>query len=178
MEALKHTEWTFGVIFFWFALFQINIAFNPIWILVIGLGSQISDFSELTLIKLNVDNQLARKITHDYLYVVFIWLVFPFYSYPELNLFATALAVHYLVDLFSGLEPIYIGGLIFGEKTAILYVTNEHRIAIGKRIEEWGSNYFKPQTEEPTPELAWFWVMQIGGSVFCGLGLLTYLFLI
>ena len=85
MEALKHTEWTFGLIFFWFALFQINISFNPIWILVIGLGSQISDFAELMLIKLNLNNQLARKITHDYLYVVFIWLIFPFYYFPEFN---------------------------------------------------------------------------------------------
>ena len=78
----------------------------------------------------------------------------------------------------STLYRFYIAGFLFGEKTAILYVTKDHRIAIGKRIEEWGSNYFKPQTEEPTPELAWFWIMQIGGSIFCSLGLLTYLLLL
>ncbi len=178
MEALKHTEWTLGVIFFWFALFHIDLASNPIWIFIIIIGSQISDFLELLLVKLYMTDQLARKLTHDYIFVLIIWLVFPFNEHLELNLFATALAVHYLVDLFSGLEPIYIAGFLFGEKTAVLYVTKDHRIAIGKRIEEWGSNYFEPQTEEPTPELAWFWIMQIGGSIFCSLGLLTYLLLL
>jgi hypothetical protein len=177
MEALKHTEWVFGVIFFWFALFKISIELNPIWIVVIITGSQISDFLELFLKKVNIPEKTARKVTHDYAIVLLFWLIFPFYSFPEINLFATSLAVHYLIDLFSGLEPIYIFGFIFGEKTAILYVTKAHRITIGERIEEWGSDYFVTQTEEPTAELAWFWVMQISGSVFCGLGILTYLFL-
>ena len=177
MEALKHTEWVFGVIFFWFALFQISLELKPIWIVVIIAGSQISDFLELFLKKIGMTTNMARKLTHDYAIVLLLWLFFPFYNYPEINLFATSLAIHYVIDLFSGLEPIYILGFIFGERTAILYVTESHRKAIGKRIEEWGSDYFAPKTEEPTAELAWFWVMQISGSVFCGLGILTYLFL-
>ena len=178
MEALKHTEWTFGIIFFWFALVQIDLASNPTWILVIIVGSQISDFAELLLIRFNISELKARKLTHDYIYVFFIWIFFPLKDYVLLNLFAVALSIHYLVDLFSGLEPIYIASVIFGDRAAILYVTKDHRNTIGRRIEKWGSNYFEPKTEEPTPELAWFWVMQIGGSVFCGLGLLTYLLLV
>ncbi|MHA1237361.1 MAG: hypothetical protein ACTSQ9_06870 [Candidatus Hodarchaeales archaeon] len=177
MEALKHTEWVFGVIFFWFAFSKISLELNPIWIIVIITGSQISDFLELFLVKINISRTSARKLTHDYAIVIIIWMIFPFYSFPEIHLFTTALAVHYLIDLFSGLEPIYIFGFLFGERTAILYVTKAHRITIGKRIEEWGSDYFVAQTEEPTAELAWFWIMQISGSVFCGLGILTYLFL-
>ena len=177
MEALKHTEWVFGVIFFWFALFQISLEFNPLWIVVIIAGSQISDFLELFFKNIGLSTKTARKLTHDYAIVLLIWIIFPFYIFPEINLFATALAIHYVVDLFSGLEPIYIFGFLFGERTAILYVTESHRKAIGKRIEAWGSDYFVAKTEEPTAELAWFWVMQISGSVFCGLGILTYLFL-
>jgi hypothetical protein len=175
VEALKHTEWVFGVIFFWFAFFQIQLDTNPVWAIFIILGSQISDFLELFFVKIGLKRLDARKLTHDYVIVIIIWLLFPYHKFPELNLFATALAIHYFVDLFSGLEPIYVAGFLFGERTAILYVTQSHRIAIGKRIEEWGSNYFTAQTEEPTPELAWFWIMQISGSVFCGLGLFTYL---
>ncbi len=175
MEALKHTEWVFGVIFFWFAFFDINFTSNPTWIIFIILGSQISDFLELFLVKLNISEIMARRVTHDYLFVLFIWVVFPVRIYPEINMFSVALAVHYIVDLFSGLEPIYLGGLLFGERVAFIYVTKDHRNSIGKRIEAWGSNYFVAQTEKPTSELAWFWVMQISGSVFCGLGMLTYL---
>ena len=177
MEALKHTEWVFGVIFFWFALFQVELSANPTWIFYIILGSQISDFFELLLVRLKVSEKVARRASHDYLFVLIIWLVFPINSFPEINMFAVALAVHYIIDLFSGLEPIYLGGLLFGERTAFIYVTQTHRISIGKKIETWGSDYFVAQTENPTPELAWFWVMQLAGSMFCGLGILTYLWL-
>ena len=102
--------------------------------------------------------------------------IFPFQIHPELNLLTTGIAIHYVIDLFSGLEPIYIGGLLFGERTAAIYVTEEHRVSIGKRIEKWGSNYLITETEEPTPELAWFWVMQLSGTIFCGLGMIVYLF--
>ncbi len=177
MEALKHTEWVFGVIFFWFAFFDVELTANPTWIFFIILGSQISDFLELFLVRLKISEKMARRASHDYLYVLILWVVFPIRTYPEINMFAVALAVHYIIDLFSGLEPIYLGGLLFGERTAFIYVTQSHRISIGKKIEAWGSDYFVAQTEKPTPELAWFWVMQISGSVFCGLGILTYLWL-
>ncbi len=48
----------------------------------------------------------------------------------------------------------YIGGFLFGDRTEALYVIAAHRIAIGKRIEKWGSNYLITQREQPTPELA------------------------
>ncbi|NHJ03106.1 MAG: hypothetical protein EAX86_13295 [Candidatus Heimdallarchaeota archaeon] len=176
MEALKHTEWTLGVIFFWFAIFRISIQGNLHWFLIILIGSQLADFMELFLIRLNMNNKLARKLTHDYGIVLFLWFIFPFNLHPEISLFTTSMAVHYLIDLFSGLEPIYIFGLIFGEKTAILYVTQEHRVLIGKRIEAWGSNYLVAATENPTPELAWFWVMQLSGTMFCGFAIIAYLF--
>ena len=173
MEALKHTEWTFGVIFFWFALF--NVQLNAIWIIFILIGSQLPDFLELFLIRRKVPPMFARKITHDYVIVLFLWLLFPFYLYPEINLLTTSIAVHYLIDLFSGLEPIYIAGFLFGDRTAILYVTETHRIAIGKRIESWGSNYLMVESEKPTPELAWFWILQLSSTIFCGLGIIIYL---
>ena len=176
MEALKHTEWTLGVIFFWFALFQINIQGNLHWFIAILIGSQIVDFMELLFIRLKFNPTVARKLTHDYGIVLVLWFLLPFDLYPELNLFTTALAVHYLIDLFSGLEPIYIFGFLFGEKTAVLYVTKEHRISIGKRIEAWGSNYLVAETEDPTPELAWFWVMQLAGTMFLGFSIIAYLF--
>ena len=175
MEALKHTEWTLGVIFFWFALYQIDIRGNLHWFIFILTGSQIADFMELLLIRLNLKPKIARKLTHDYGIVLLLWFFLPFTVYPEINLFTTSIAVHYLIDLFSGLEPIYIFGFIFGEKTAILYVTHEHRIAIGKRIEAWGSNYLVAETEDPTPELAWFWVMQLSGTMFLGFSIIAYL---
>ncbi|WP_455463784.1 hypothetical protein [Candidatus Hodarchaeum mangrovi] len=173
IEALKHTEWVFGIIFIWFAVFDLE--FTPIWILIVIFGSQIPDFLELMLIRLKCPQNTARKISHDYAIVLFLWVIIPFNLYPELNLLTTAIAVHYVIDLFSGLEPIYIAGFLFGERTAILYVTTEHRIAIGKRIDNWGSNYLIAETEDPTPELAWFWVMQLSGTIFCGIGAIMYL---
>ncbi|MHA2224284.1 MAG: hypothetical protein ACXAC8_03725 [Candidatus Hodarchaeales archaeon] len=173
MEALKHTEWTFGVLFFWFAFYRIDLSL--IWLIIILIGSQIPDFLELLFFRLKLSKKLARKITHDYIIVFLLWLVFPFGAFPEISLFTTSIAIHYLVDLFSGLEPIYIAGLLFGEHTAALYVTSDHRIAIGKRIERWGSKYLQTETEDPTPELAWFWVMQLSGVIFCGIGIIIYL---
>jgi hypothetical protein len=175
MEALKHTEWVFGVWFIWFAIYGFKFAINPIWIVIILIGSQIPDFLDLFLRKLQLPAKSVRKLTHDYAIVFALWIIFPFNLFPEINLFTTSIAIHYLVDLFSGLEPIYIAGFLFGEYTAILYVTSAHRIMIGKRIEEWGSNYLAIETEEPTPELAWFWVMQLAGTMFCGIGILIYL---
>lgn len=177
MEALKHTEWVFGVWFIWFALYDYNIATNPAWIVIILIGSQLPDYLGLFLRKLNCPAKSTRKLTHDYVFVFALWFLFPFNIFPEINIFATSIAIHYLVDLFSGLEPIYIAGFLFGEHTAILYVTNAHRIKIGKKIESWGSNYLVTETEEPTPELAWFWVMQLAGTIFCGIGILIYLLL-
>lgn len=173
MEALKHTEWAFGVIFFWFALF--NVPFQWVWIIFILIGSQLPDFMELYLVRIKIPQKYVRRFTHDYIWVFIFLLLFPFRLYPELHLFATAIAVHYLIDLFSGLEPIYFGGIFFGERTAILYITESHRIAIGKRIESWGSNYFMTETDKPTPELAWFWIMQLSGTMFCGMGIVVYL---
>lgn len=173
MEALKHSEWTFGVIFFWFAFY--NVQFIASWIVIVLISSQLPDFLSLFLRKLKLTPELVRKITHDYLFVILLWVIFPFQKYPEISLFATGIAIHYGVDLFSGLEPIYIGGLLFGDRTAALYVTAAHRIAIGRRIESWGSNYLLTQTEKPTPELAWFWVMQLAGTIFCGVGMIFYL---
>jgi len=161
------------VIFFWFALF--NLSLQWVWILFVLIGSQLPDFMELYLVRFKIPQKLVRRITHDYIWVIILWLVFPFRIFPELNLLATAIAVHYLIDLFSGLEPIYIGGLLFGERTAILYITETHRIAIGERIESWGSNYFLTEAEKPTPELAWFWVMQLSSTMFCGMGIVVYL---
>ncbi len=175
MEALKHTEWVFGVIFIWFTIYDYSLSMNPMWIIIILIGSQITDFLGLFLKKMHLPEKFVRKITHDYAIVFTLWFLFPFNLYPEMNLFTTSIAIHYLVDLFSGLEPIYIAGFLFGERTAILYVTSAHRIMIGKRIEEWGSNYLITETEEPTPELAWFWVMQLAGTMFCGIGILVYL---
>lgn len=173
IEALKHTEWVLGIFFIWFALFDLE--FTPWWILITIFGSQIPDFLELLLIRLKWSRNTARKISHDYAIVLLIWIIVPFNLYPELDILTTAIAVHYVIDLFSGLEPIYLAGLIFGERTAILYVTAEHRIAIGKRIDEWGSNYLRADTEDPTPELAWFWIMQLSGTIFCGIGAIIYL---
>ncbi len=173
MEALKHTEWTLGVIFFWFALYNTQLTAN--WILIVLVSSQLPDFLSLFLRKLKLQPKLVRKITHDYIYVILLWLLFPFYIYPEISLLATGIAIHYGVDLFSGLEPIYIGGLLFGDRTAALYVTANHRRAIGKRVENWGSNYLVTKTEKPTPELAWFWIMQLSGTIFCGIGMIFYL---
>lgn len=175
MEALKHTEWVFGVIFIWFAIYDCSLSMNPIWIIIILIGSQIPDFLGLSLKKIHLPDKFVRKFTHDYAIVLILWFLFPFNLYPEMNLFTTAIAIHYIVDLFSGLEPIYIAGFLFGERTAILYVTSAHRIMIGKRIEEWGSNYLVTEEEKPTPELAWFWVMQLAGTMFCGIGILIYL---
>ena len=90
MEALKHTEWVFGVIFFWFGIFNIPLEFNPFWIFLIIAGSQISDFMELFLKKIKISMRTARKLTHDYAIVLLIWIIFPFYKFPEINLFATA----------------------------------------------------------------------------------------
>jgi hypothetical protein len=180
MEALKHSEWTLGVIFFWFSFH--NAQLTAPWIFIVLISSQLPDFASLILRKLSFPSDLVRKLTHDYIIVVFIWILifildpsFSFYNYPELWLLATGIATHYVVDLFSGLEPIYIGGIFLGERTAAIYVTADHRIAIGKRIENWGSNYLITQTEKPTPELAWFWVMQLSGTIFCGLGMIFYL---
>ncbi len=180
MEALKHTEWTLGVIFFWFAFH--NAQLTASWIVIILISSQLPDFVSLFLRKLSLPSDLVRKITHDYLIVIILWIIILiddpglfFYNNPELWLLATGIAIHYGVDLFSGLEPIYIGGIFLGERTAALYVTADHRIAIGKRIEGWGSNYLITHTEKPTPELAWFWIMQLSGTIFCGLGLIYYL---
>ena len=173
MEALKHSEWTFGVIFFWFAFYDVQ--FIARWIVIVLISSQLPDFLSLFLLKLKLTPELVRKITHDYIFVILLWFFFPFQMHPEISLFATGIAIHYGVDLFSGLEPIYIGGLLFGDRTAALYVTADHRIAIGKRIESWGSNYLSTQTEKPTPELAWFWVMQLAGTIFCGVGMIFYL---
>ena len=182
MEALKHSEWTLGVIFLWFAFY--NVQFTASWIIIVLISSQLPDFLSLFLRKLNVSPDLVRKITHDYIVVIILWVFsildfylgfFPFHIYSELNLLTAGIAIHYGVDLFSGLEPIYIGGIFLGERTAAIYVTADHRIAIGNRIESWGSNYLITQTEKPTPELAWFWIMQLSGTIFCGLGLIFYL---
>ena len=62
MEALKHTEWVFGVIFFWFALFQISFEFNPLWIVVIIAGSQISDFLELFFKNIGFSTKRKRDL--------------------------------------------------------------------------------------------------------------------
>ncbi|MHA1226267.1 MAG: hypothetical protein ACTSR2_07055 [Candidatus Hodarchaeales archaeon] len=175
MEALKHTEWVFGMFFIWFALF--GMKFNPEWFIIVLIGSQIPDFLELLLLKIGMRQTWARKFTHDYAIVIILWFIFPFRSYPEMNLFTTAVSAHFVVDLFSGLEPIYIAGFIFGERTAILYVTAEHRMIIGKKIENWGSDYLITENEEPTPELAWFWVMQLSGTMFCGIAVIIYLIL-
>ncbi|UCE14596.1 MAG: hypothetical protein JSV04_05300 [Candidatus Heimdallarchaeota archaeon] len=173
MEALKHSEWTFGLIFFWFAF--VNVQLTASWIVIILISSQLPDILSLTLRRLGLSNQLVRKVTHDFGVVILLWLCFPFQIYPEINLITVGLAAHYAVDLFSGLEPIYIGGFLFGERSAALYVTADHRIAIGKRIENWGSDYLVTKTEQPTPELAWFWVMQLSGTIFCSLGVIAYL---
>ncbi|MFX0125392.1 MAG: hypothetical protein ACFFAE_17315 [Candidatus Hodarchaeota archaeon] len=179
MEALKHSEWTLGVIFFWFAFH--NAQLTATWLVIVLISSQLPDFTSLFLEKLKLPSDLVRKITHDYIIVIFLWVVILiddpglyFYNNPEIWLIATGIAIHYGVDLFSGLEPIYIGGIFLGERTAALYVTADHRIAIGKRIESWGSNYLITQTEKPTPELAWFWIMQLSGTIFCGLGMIFY----
>lgn len=180
MEALKHTEWTLGVIFFWFAFYNSQLTAN--WILIVLISSQLPDFASLFLRKLGLPSDLVRKITHDCIIVVFLWILilindprFLFYNNPEIWLLATGIGIHYVIDLFSGLEPIYIGGIFLGERTAAQYVTADDRIAIGKRIEKWGSNYLMTQTEKPTPELAWFWIMQLSGTIFCGLGMIFYL---
>ncbi|MFX1282061.1 MAG: hypothetical protein ACFFB5_00335 [Promethearchaeota archaeon] len=173
MEALKHTEWTLGVIFFWFAFYKAQLTAS--WILIVLVSSQLPDFLSLFLRNLKLQPKLVRKITHDYIYVILLWLIFPFHINPEISLLATGIAIHYGVDLFSGLEPIYIAGFLFGDHTAALYVTAAHRISIGKRIEGWGSNYLITEVEKPTPELAWFWVMQLSGTIFCGLGMIFYL---
>lgn len=173
MEALKHTEWTLGILFLWFAFYQIDLSL--IWLIIIIIGSQIPDFLELLFFRLKLSNILARKITHDITIVFLLWLFFPFNDFPEISLFSNSIAIHYLIDLFSGLEPIYIAGLLFGERTAVLYVTSDFRIAIGKRIEKWGSNYLKTESEDPTPELAWFWIMQLSGAILCGIGIIVYL---
>ncbi|MFX0051498.1 MAG: hypothetical protein ACFFAJ_16795 [Candidatus Hodarchaeota archaeon] len=173
MEALKHTEWAFGVVFFYFAFS--NIQLREVWIIFILIGSQLPDFLELFLIRLGLSPSLTRKITHDYFIVIFLWLLSPLNLFPEINILTITIAVHYVIDLFSGLEPIYVAGFLFGDRTAILYVTETHRIAIGKRIESWGSNYFAVETEKPTPELAWFWVMQLSSTIFCGFGIIAYL---
>lgn len=189
MEALKHSEWTLGITFFLFAthnwLTNENAQLTAGWIVVVLIGSQLPDFLSLFLRKLKLSPEFVRKITHDYVIVILLWgiilllrwgiLYFPVHIDPELNFLTTGIAIHYGVDLFSGLEPIYIGGVFFGEQTAALYVTAAHRIAIGKRIENWGSNYLITQTEKPTPELAWFWIMQLSGTVFCGIGMIFYL---
>lgn len=180
MEALKHSEWALGVVFFWFAIYNLQHPLNRTeltvnWILIVLIGSQLPDFFSLLLRKMKLSSKLVRKITHDYLFVILIWLLFPFDLNPEISFLAIGIAIHYGVDLFSGLEPLYIGGLLFGDRTEALYVTAAHRIAIGKRIEKWGSNYMINETEKPTPELAWFWIMQLLGTIFCGLGMIAYL---
>ncbi|MHA2247731.1 MAG: hypothetical protein ACXADY_22475 [Candidatus Hodarchaeales archaeon] len=182
MEALKHSEWTFGVVFFWFAIYNMstngNARLTAIWIIIVFIGSQLPDFLSLFLQKIKLSHEFVRKITHDYAIVIVLWgvmLIFPDYHRQELNFLVTGIAIHYGVDLFSGLEPIYIGGIFFGERTAALYVTAAHRITIGKRIEKWGANYLITQTEKPTPELAWFWIMQLAGTIFCGIGMIFYL---
>ncbi|MFW9906878.1 MAG: hypothetical protein ACFFFH_21415 [Candidatus Thorarchaeota archaeon] len=180
MEALKHSEWTLGVIFYWFAFH--NAQLTAVWILIVLISSQLPDFVSLFLKKISIPSDLARKITHDYLIVIFLWLIILinnpvlfFYNNPETWLIANGIAIHYVVDLFSGLEPIYIGGIFLGERTAAQYVSADDRIAIGKRIESWGSNYLITQIEHPTPELAWFWIMQLSGTIFCCLGMIFYL---
>ena len=176
MEALKHTEWTFGLFFFWFTFFDAP----PLSLELIGLillGSQLPDYLEVLFILFKFTPLTARKATHDYIFILALWLLFPYSVSPEINLFVNALAVHYLIDLFSGLEPIYFAGFLFGEKTSVIYVTADHRVAIGKRIESWGSNYLITESEKPTAELAWFWVLQLSGTIFCGLGIMTYLLL-
>lgn len=182
MEALKHSEWTLGVIFFWFALHNWvttqNIQLTALGIIIVLVGSQLPDFLSLFLRKLNLSSVVIRKITHDYGIVIIFWginLLFSDLMYQEINFFTTGIAIHYSIDLFSGLEPIYIGGFLFGDRTEALYVTAAHRIAIGKRIEKWGSNYLITQKERPTPELAWFWIMQLSGTIFCGIGMILYI---
>ncbi|MFW9854500.1 MAG: hypothetical protein ACFFFG_05550 [Candidatus Thorarchaeota archaeon] len=175
MEALKHTEWTFGLFFFWFTLFDAP-ELTIVQILLILIGSQLPDYLEAFFITLRIPRSSARKATHDYIFILALWILFPYSLYPEINLFVNALAAHYLVDLFSGLEPIYLAGFLFGEKTSAIYVTANHRVSIGKRIEAWGSKYLVTDGERPTAELAWFWIMQLSGSIFCGLGIMVYLF--
>ncbi|MFW9779420.1 MAG: hypothetical protein ACFFE8_11250 [Candidatus Heimdallarchaeota archaeon] len=174
LEALKHTEWTFGLFFFWFAFLNVpSVTFEQIVIILIG--SQLPDYLEILLVNLKIPRPVARKATHDYLFILGLWILFPYSAFPEINLLVNALATHYLIDLFSGLEPIYLAGFIFGERTAAIYVTAAHRVSIGRRIEVWGSNYLITDVERPTPELAWFWIMQLSGTIFCGLGIVAFL---
>lgn len=137
-----------------------------------AIGSQAPDFVSVGLKKLNMDPLLVRKLTHEYTYPIILWLLVP--DNDPFGAFGIAVGTHYFIDLFSGLEPLYIFGLVFGERTAIQYVTEEHRRTIGTSIEKWGEQYLVADTEDPTPELAWFWIMQFAGSIFCCFGILFY----
>ncbi|MFX1252758.1 MAG: metal-dependent hydrolase [Promethearchaeota archaeon] len=163
------------------------------------IGSQIPDLFDIVLRPFQISSKNRRKISHSFLLVIvlvilsvlfytptiqnyiirlltgiFILQILIFSVLSELLAFiAIGTVLHLVVDLFAGGEPIYLMGPIL-EKGAWTIITKEKRLKIGQRVEKLLGDYVlaSSNTED---DIAWFWLMQLGGTSIVILSFIVYL---
>ncbi len=167
MEPIKHSEWIFGV-------FLLYFAFNPtqlslINVIQILIGTQLPDLFDLVLEKL-LRTRHRRIISHQFLLWGILFL-FSLYFSPILLYFFLATVLHLIVDLFSGCEPLYIGF------QPVIIIKIHMRKNFGSYVERWGRKYIATNDTPTNADLAWFWVMQLSGTLLFCISFIIYLYL-
>ncbi|MFX1532682.1 MAG: metal-dependent hydrolase [Promethearchaeota archaeon] len=163
------------------------------------IGSQIPDLLDIVLKPFKISSKTRRKLFHSFflptvLMIVAILLYIPsiqnyiiglltetfilqfliFSALSELLAFiAIGTFLHLVVDLFAGGDPVYLLGPI-SEKGAWTIITKEKRLKIGQRVEKSLGDYVlaSSNTED---DIAWFWLMQLGGTSIVILSFVAYL---
>ncbi|MFX0064342.1 MAG: metal-dependent hydrolase [Candidatus Hermodarchaeota archaeon] len=162
------------------------------------IGSQIPDLLDIVIRPFQISSQTRRKLFHSFLLPIVLMIlavliytpsiqnyiielltgtnlqILIFSALSELLAFiAIGTFLHLVVDLFAGGDPVYLLGPIL-EKGAWTIITKEKRLKIGQKVEKSLGDYVlaSPNTED---DIAWFWLMQLGGTSIVILSFVAYL---
>jgi len=165
IEQIGHIEWTLGITFLIYSLF--NITINGFEIFIIVISGLLPDLIDLAVFNKKNFHTYHRVFTHSFLGLVLLFGVS--YILPVFYLITFGFALHLLEDILGG------GGIfILPFKGKIVLLDDNKRKHLGAFIRPCLEQIFE-ETEYLPEELTWFFFLTITGSIVLGVGLVCYL---
>lgn len=171
IEAIKHIEWLLIGFFLIHATIKRPVSILDFVFFI--FGAQFPDIMEAILFKLDLKPDLRRRYTHSFLFPILLAILFFLYFKHDVAyfLFTVSYFGHLTLDLFAGGDPVYLFSPILPNLKLVI-INKEKRLNFGDVVYQKLGYFWENGTNG---DLAWFWILQLFGSVLAAISFCVYL---